>query len=168
MISRLFFTGAKSLDGSLVMKILGPIIGFFMPVKTLCLMAFEFIAIDFVVGVWASYARAKKAGRLAEWGFESRKAWRTIWKLCFVIIGIVLCDHLDHSVLTFVELNLPKIFCGFVCGVELWSFLENAACISNSPIFRWLVKFMGAKLQEYAPAPPPAAKPLPEDTETTK
>lgn len=153
MAGYFLFSGGKSSIGSMVSKFAGAFVGIFLPVSTLCLTALEFIIIDFIVGVWASYARAKKAGKVEQWGFESKKAWKTIWKLIFVIAGIVMCDHLDHQVLTFVELNLPKIFCGFVCGVELWSFLENAACISNSPVFMWLRKFMGDKVSEFVITP---------------
>lgn len=128
--------------------IAGVVIGFFAPVGLLVMMSFEFILVDFVIGVWASHARAKKSGTLDAWGFESQKAWKTIWKFVFVIIGIVLAYHLDELVLTFVSLHLAQLFCGFVCGVELWSFLENAACISDHPVFRWLKKFMGDKVKE--------------------
>lgn len=127
---------------------LGSLLSFFAPVQSLILIAFEFIAIDFVIGVWASRARAKKAGKLESWGFESEKAWHTVYKLGFIIIGIVLAHHIDNYVLPFVQLNLPNLFCGFVCGVEFWSFLENAACISDHPVFRWLKKFMGKKVKE--------------------
>ena len=46
------------------------------------------------------------------------------------------------------SLHLTNAFCGFVCAVEFWSFLENAACISNHPLFRWLKKYMGKKVKE--------------------
>lgn len=138
----------KSSVGKVVSCFIGGIIGFFAPVGNLILMVIEFIFVDFFIGIWASRARAKKAGRLSEWGFESLKAWRTIWKLVFAVIGIVLAYHLDELVLSFVDLHLARIFCGFICGVELWSFLENAACISNHPVFRWLSKYMGKKVRD--------------------
>ena len=40
------------------------------------------------------------------------------------------------------QLNLANLFAGFVCGVELWSFLENAATISRSPLFDWLGRWV--------------------------
>ena len=118
------------------------------PIKPLLLVAFEFVLFDFIIGVWASRSRAKKAGKLSEWGFESKKAWRTLYKLVFVLMGIVFAFHLDSYVLSFADLKLPNLFCGFVCGVELWSFLENAASISDYPVFRWLKKYMGEKVKE--------------------
>lgn len=127
---------------------IGAITAFFAPVQHLVMTAFEFILVDFLVGVWASRARAKRAGKLDSWGLESRKAWHTVYKLVFVIVGIVLAHHIDDVVLPFVDMNLPDLFCGFVCGVEFWSFLENAACISDHPLFRWLKRFMGKKVKE--------------------
>lgn len=120
----------------------------FAPVQSLVLISLEFITIDFIIGVIASRVRAKRAGRLSEWGFESDKAWRTIWKAVFVFIGICLAHQLNEYIFTFVDLHLTNVFCGFVCGVEFWSILENSACISNHPVFRWLKKYMGKKVKE--------------------
>lgn len=120
----------------------------FAPVQSLILISLEFVTIDFIVGVIASRVRAKRAGRLSEWGFESAKAWHTIWKAVFVFIGICLAHQLNEYIFTFVDLHLTNVFCGFVCGVEFWSILENSACISNHPVFRWLKKYMGKKVKE--------------------
>lgn len=120
----------------------------FAPVQSLVLISLEFITIDFIIGVIASRVRAKRAGRLSEWGFESDKAWHTIWKAVFVFIGICLAHQLNEYIFTFVDLQLTNVFCGFVCGVEFWSILENSACISDHPVFRWLKKYMGKKVKE--------------------
>jgi hypothetical protein len=40
------------------------------------------------------------------------------------------------------HLNIAKLFTGFVCGVEMWSFLENAATISRSPLFEWMSRWV--------------------------
>ena len=34
------------------------------------------------------------------------------------------------------DLRLANYFTAFCCGVEFWSFLENAAVISNHPCFQ--------------------------------
>lgn len=120
----------------------------FAPVQSLVLISLEFIIIDFIIGVIASRVRAKRAGRLSEWGFESEKAWHTIWKAVFVFIGLCLAHQLNEYIFTFVDLQLTNVFCGFVCGVEFWSILENSACISDHPVFRWLKKYMGKKVKE--------------------
>lgn len=116
------------------------------PIRPLIICALIFIAVDFITGVVASYKRAWTAGE--EWGFESRRAWTTVLKLGFVMGGIVMAWMIDAYILEFLDMNLAKIFTGFVCGVEFWSYLENAAEISNHPIFLWLKRFMKKRLNE--------------------
>ena len=113
------------------------------PVRGLILCALVFVAIDFITGVAASRCRARREGHA--WSFSSRRAWNTVLKLVFVMAGILLAWLLDSVVLTFVELNLAKLFTGFVCGVELGSYLENAAEISGQPVFRSVKKLLGRK-----------------------
>ena len=115
------------------------------PITPLIVTASVFIAIDFVTGIYASYVSAKKEGR--EWRIESRKAWRTINKLCFVVTGIVMTWLIDSLVLQFMELHLANIFTGFVCGVELWSFFENATIISQSSLFEWLGRWIKRRIR---------------------
>lgn len=134
--------------GRSIMGAIGALVAAVEPIRVFILISLEFILIDFVIGVWASRTRAKRAGRLAEWGFESERARKTIYKLVFVSLGIVMAWQLDNNILAFADLRLAEIFAGFVCGVEFWSFLENAACISEHPIFKWLSKYMGAKVKD--------------------
>lgn len=116
------------------------------PITPLIITATVFIAVDFVTGIFASYVAAKNSGE--EFRIESRKAWRTIYKLCFVLTGIVMTWVLDYSVLGFMQLNLANLFTGFVCGVELWSFIENASTISQSKLFVWLGRWIKNKLRK--------------------
>ena len=115
------------------------------PITPLIITASVFIAIDFITGIYASSVNAKKEGR--EWRIESRKAWRTINKLCFVVTGIVMTWLIDSLVLQFMELHLANIFTGFVCGVELWSFFENATIISQSSLFEWLGRWIKRRIR---------------------
>lgn len=112
----------------------------FAPVRGLILCALVFVAIDFATGIAASRCRARREG--LAWRFSSRRAWNTVLKLVFVMAGIVLAWLLDSVVLTFVEIHLAKIFTGFVCGVELASYLENAADISGHPLFTALKRLL--------------------------
>ena len=122
------------------------LLGLLAPVRDLIVCAVVFIAIDFVTGVAADRKAARLAGR--PWGFESDKAWNTVVKLGFVMGGIVLAWLIDRFMLDFMTLNLAKLFTGFVCGVEFWSYLENAAVVSNHPVFRYLKKFMKDKFDK--------------------
>lgn len=105
-----------------------------------------FEAVDFVTGVIKSYVVAERTKR--RFTFESIKAWRTIYKYVFILIGIVLTEMLDQTIANETRLRFANYFTAFCCGVEFWSFLENAAVISDHPLFRWLRKFMKFKLED--------------------
>lgn len=110
------------------------------PVAPLVVTALLFVFVDFVTGIAASRAVARREGR--KWWIESRKAWRTVAKAGFTATAIVMMWIVDSYILGFMHLNLANIFTGFVCGVELWSFLENAATISRAPLFEWLGRWV--------------------------
>lgn len=106
----------------------------FAPVGPLVACATLFIFVDFLTGVAADRSRTRSRGE--EWFFESRRAWRTILKAGFVWMAISMAWLLEHCVLGFVTLHLARLLTGFVCGVEMWSFLENAGELSDGPLFR--------------------------------
>ena len=116
------------------------LLGMLCPITPLIASAMLFISIDFLTGILASRVVARREGQM--WWFESRKAWRTVAKAGFVAVAIVMMWIIDHHLLQFMQLNLANLFAGFVCGVELWSFLENAATISRSPLFDWLGRWV--------------------------
>lgn len=108
----------------------------------ICVIVFE--CVDFITGCWKSFVVARRKGENP--AFESIKAWRTIYKVVLIFVGIVLSEMLD-AMLSDNRLRLANFFTAFCCGVEFWSFLENAAEISEHPIFRWLKKFMKHKVE---------------------
>lgn len=122
------------------------VVGLFAPVAPVILCAMGFILIDFLSGVAADRAAARKEGRA--WYFESAKAWRTIRKAALVVVLLSLAWLLDSCVLDFLDLKLARLLAGFTCGVELWSFLENAAQLSDSPLFQRLRRFVHRRLEE--------------------
>lgn len=101
---------------------------------------------DFITGVIKSAVVAKRSKQ--KFAFESLKAWRTIYKFVFILVGIVLAEMLDQTIATEMRLRFANYFTAFCCGVEFWSFLENAAVISDHPIFRWLRQFMKFKVED--------------------
>ena len=107
-----------------------------------------FELVDFITGVLKSAVVAKRTKQ--KFAFESIKAWRTIYKYVFILIGIVLADMLAQVLAeqTETRLRFANYFTAFCCGVEFWSFLENAAVISDHPLFRWLRKFMKFKVED--------------------
>jgi phage-related holin len=121
------------------------------PVQGLIVCAVIFVAIDFATGVVASRCRARRAGR--QWRFSSRRAWDTALKLVMVMAGIVLAWLLDGVVSPLVEMHLARLFTGFVCGVEFWSYLENAADITGQPLFRTLRRLLKRHFDKHRPNP---------------
>ena len=122
--------------------------GIFLPVKMLVVSLLVFILIDFFTGNVADFKRKKAVGE--KYAFESKKGWKTLNKIIFSVIGVYLSWMIDEHMLHFVELHLPELLCAFICGVELWSILENASEISNHPVFRWAKRFMKEKIKEKA------------------
>lgn len=118
----------------------------FAPIGPLVATTVIFIGIDFLSGVAADRAAALREGRA--WYFESRKAWRTVLKLGLTVTAIGMAWLIDCCVLDFMQLHVAKLFTGFTCGVELWSFLENAAQLSDAPLFRWLRRYVRRRIQK--------------------
>ena len=112
----------------------------------LFIMVTVFELVDFITGVIKSAVVAKRTKQ--RFAFESVKAWRTIYKFVFIFIGIVLAEMLDQTITAETRLCFANYFTAFCCGVEFWSFLENAAVISDYPIFRWLRRYMKFKLED--------------------
>lgn len=118
----------------------------FAPIGPLVATCMLFIGIDFLTGVAADRAAARREGRA--WFFESCRAWRTVLKLALAVTAIGMAWLIDQCVLDFLQLNLARIFAGFTCGVELWSFLENAAQLSDAPLFRWLRRYVHRRIRK--------------------
>lgn len=125
---------------------LSAIVGIFAPIASLVCCAITFVAVDFLTGVVASRHRAARLGEV--WSFESHRAWDTVRKTVVIVVGIALAWLIDSLILNFAQLRLSNLFTGFVCGVEMWSFLENGAEVCNYPPFRWLRRFMQKQLSD--------------------
>ena len=117
----------------------------FSPIQPVVMCALLFIAVDFVTGVFASHSEAKRRGE--RWYFSSREAWRTIRKAGFVLLTIGMCWLVESCILSFLTLNLTRIVAGAICGVEMWSFLENASVLSDAKLFAWLRTYVKRKVE---------------------
>lgn len=126
------------------MAIIG-MLSLFAPIAPLVGCAVLFVTVDFVTGVAASRARARDRGE--KWFFESHEAWRSVLKLGFVVIAIAMSWLVERYVLDFMTLNIAKIFTGFTCAVEFWSFLENASQLSSAPMFVWLKRYVRRRIR---------------------
>ena len=120
----------------------------FAPIGPLVACAVVFIGIDFLSGVAASRAAARRASRA--WCVESRAAWRPGRQLGRALTALARAWRVDSCILNFMELNVARLFTGFTCGVELWSFLENASQLSDAPLFRWLRRYVRRRIRREA------------------
>ena len=115
------------------------IVAYFCPVQMLVYGLFGFVAVDFVTGCMADYKRKHEAHK--RWAFSSDKMWRTIFKLTFGVVGIAMSHWVDQEILSsFTSINLAKIFTGYLCGAEFWSWVENAAFICKWPLLEGVRK----------------------------
>ena len=110
---------------------------YFVPVKELLTLVFVFISIDFFLGVWAARRRGE--------GIKSVRIWDTVFKTIFALMLVMLGYAFDNNI---VNLKLSRIAAGFICGIELWSILENMSYISNSPMFDLFRKVISDKVKE--------------------
>ena len=117
----------------------------FSPIKSVVICALIFIAVDFVTGVLASRCEARQSGE--KWFFSSHEAWRTIRKAGFVLLTITMSWLIESCILNFITLNITRIIAGAICGVEMWSFLENASVLSDAKIFEWLRNYVKRKVE---------------------
>lgn len=140
MFEQFTFTPERVLTG-LITGAVGVLFNTLTPLFV-AVLAFE--AVDFVTGCWKSFVVARRQGRKP--AFESIKAWRTIYKVVFIFVGIVMAEILD-ALISEERLRLANFFTAFCCGVEFWSFLENASEISEHPVFRWVRRFMSEKIE---------------------
>lgn len=129
-----------------IMAVVGSLLSLFAPVTPLVLCALIFVMIDFVMGILAGRKRAARQHK--DWYFSSDKAWKTVIKLTCIVVGIGMCHLIDTQILDFMNLHLAKLFTGMVCGIEMWSYLENAVEISDAPVFRSLQKYVGKKMKD--------------------
>ena len=144
----MFFKNARSME-ALFRFVNGLLLGLtalFAPIKPVILCALAFILVDFVTGVLASRCEAKKRGE--KWYFSSREAWRTIRKAGFVLLTIAMSWLIEYCILDFVTLHITRIIAGAICGVEMWSFLENASVLSDGKLFTWLRNYVQRKVEK--------------------
>lgn len=118
----------------------GGIIGFLAPIQTFLICLLVFIGADLISGVMA----AKKRGEL----LESKKLRATITKTTFYFIFIILAHILWHYVMGYTDLKLQRSVSFLLCGVELYSVLENAYCITQHRVFWLLTQFTVKKIKE--------------------
>lgn len=126
---------------------MGVIISYFFPIKEMLIFTAVFIGIDFFTGCIKSYAVAHRNHH--KWIFSSEKAWRTIAKCSVALLGISLGFLYDKLILNDNGgWGVARAIAAFICGVEFWSWIENAAYISGWKIFLKLREIIENNVQE--------------------
>lgn len=115
-------------------------LSFFEPLYVLILWFFIFVMCDMITGVSASIKERKI--------ITSNRLSRTIKKLVMYSMAIVLVHSIDKDMLTFVDLGLARICAAIICGIELYSILENCYRITGNRVFRILTQFTLKKIED--------------------
>ena len=103
-------------------------IALFAPIGPLVACAMAFIGIDFLSGVAASRAAARRKGHT--WYFESCEAWRTVLKLGLTVTAIAMAWLIDSCVLDFMQLNVARVL------HAAWSCGRSSKMPHSSPMHR--------------------------------
>ena len=115
------------------------VLAFFEPLWVLMLWFFIFVLCDMVTGISASIKERKI--------ITSNKLSRTIKKLLMYTMVIVLVHAIDKDMLVVVDLGLAKICATIICGIELYSILENCYRITGNKVFKVLTQFTLKKIE---------------------
>ena len=115
-------------------------LAFFEPLWALMLWFFIFVAVDMITGVSASIKERKI--------ITSNKLSRTIKKLVMYCTVIVLVHAIDTEMITLVDLGLARICSAIICGIELYSILENCYRLTGNTVFKVLTQFTLKKIED--------------------
>lgn len=116
------------------------VMAFFEPLWVLILWFFVFIACDFVTGISAAIKERQI--------ITSNGLSRTIKKLLMYTMVIVLVHAIDKDMLVVVDLGLAKICATIICGIELYSILENCYRLTGNAVFQILTQFTLKKIED--------------------
>ena len=122
------------------------IVALFAPLTPLVWSVVGFILFDFLTGVWASLAEQRREGK--RWALESRLAWHTIEKMGFATTTLAMTFVIEIVILQSPTYEMTRLLAGFICGVELWSFLENACRISDAPMLDYLRRWVRGRVRK--------------------
>lgn len=117
-------------------------VSFFEPLWVLLLWFFIFVLCDMITGISASIKERQI--------ITSNNLQKTIRKLSMYSMCIVLVHSIDCYMITVVDLGLAKICSTIICGIELYSILENCYRITGNRVFKLLTQFVLKKVENEA------------------
>jgi phage-related holin len=125
--------------GNIATGFAATVAGYFAPVKGMSIVMLSAIVIDLVSGVWAAIVKHQP--------IQSKKLWRTAYKILFAFIIVNLMHSIDQE-MGISGITIARIVALFITGFEVWSIIENAAVITDHPIFKALQKYMRTEVKE--------------------
>lgn len=108
-------------------------ISFFEPLVAILLWMFIFVIADMLSGMYASL---KEGNHL-----ESRKMQKTVSKVIMYSTCVILLHAIDVYMLTVIDCGLAKGGSTIICGIELYSMLENFYRATGNKVFKMLTTF---------------------------
>lgn len=116
------------------------ILGFLEPLGVLFLWLLIFIISDMITGIHASLLEGNH--------IQSCKLQKTVQKFVLYSMSIFLLHGIDTYMLPFMSCYLANIGSCLICGIELYSVLENCYRITGNEVFRILTKFTLKKIKD--------------------
>lgn len=116
------------------------LMGFFEPIEILILWMLIFILADMVTGIHASLTEGKI--------IQSCKLQKTVHKFVLYAMTICLLEGMDRYLLDLVDCHLANIGATIICGIELYSILENCYRVTGNQVFKILTQFTLNKIKD--------------------
>ena len=115
-------------------------IGFLEPLGALMLWFLIFVACDMVTGISAA---VKERQIITSHGLQ-----RTVAKFLMYAMTVILLEAIDKYMLIAVHLGFANIGATIICGIELYSILENCYRITGNKVFKILTQFTLKKIEK--------------------
>lgn len=116
------------------------LIAFFEPITAVLIWMFIFILADLISGMYASLKEGKH--------LESHKMQKTVVKTIMYSTSVILLHAIDTYMITITECGLAKFGSTFICGIELYSILENFYRATGNRVFKSLTTFTLNKIKD--------------------
>lgn len=116
------------------------LLSFFEPIGAILLWMFVFIVADMLSGMYASLREGSH--------LESRKMYKTVVKTVMYSTCVILLHAIDTYMLTLADCGLAKGGSTIICGIELYSILENFYRATGNRVFKMLTTFVLTKIEK--------------------
>lgn len=116
------------------------LLGFFEPIYVVLLWMLIFVVADMLAGMYASLKEGKH--------LESSKMQKTVIKTITYSTSVILLHGIDTYMLTFAHCGLGRIGATIICGIELYSIMENFYRATGNVVFKVLTTFTFNKIKE--------------------